>query len=239
MKYTVSAIVPAYDKEVRISDVLKVLAKSKDINETICVYDGNDPHTLQAIKSIKKIKLLHSKKKHGKANAMGRGVEKAKSDIILFVDADIRGFTEKTIKQLIQPLQSGNFDCSLGYRSSTMEASFGVPLSGERAYFKKDLEPHVKKFESMRYGGVELYLNYHFKNKRTKILKLHGVYSYAKHHKYSTVKATRLYAFSTYELISEIIRQKNPMYFLKSYMSYVYLGNKNLEEHIKFIYRGL
>lgn len=238
MKYTVSAVVPAYDKEVRISSVLKVLAKSKDINEVICVYDGNDPKTLRAVKSIKSVKLLQSKKRYGKANAMGRGVEKAKSDIILFVDADIRGFTEKTIKQLIQPLQSGNFDCSLGYRSSTMEASFGVPLSGERAYFKKDLDPHVRKFESMRYGGVELYLNYHFKNKRTKIIKLHGVYSYAKHHKYSRAKATKLYVTSAYQIINEIIKQ-NPMYFLKSYMSYVYLGNKNLEEHLKYIYRGL
>lgn len=225
MKSGVSAIVPAYNEEKKIKNVLKALRRSKDINEIICINDGSTDKTAEILQSTPGLKVINLKRNHGKGFAVARGIEKAKGEIVLLVDADIKGLTDKHIAQLVHALKSGKYDFAIGYRSSRVEATVGVPLSGERAYFKKDLLPHLKTLEKKGFGALELYLNYEFRNKRKKITQLKGVYSHAKHKKYSSYRlATKLYAAETYYILNEFIRRRNHLsYFLHSYLSYLYL----------------
>ncbi|MBI1982234.1 MAG: glycosyltransferase [Candidatus Levybacteria bacterium] len=225
MKSGVSAIVPAYNEEKKIKGVLKALTRSSYVNEIICINDGSTDKTLKILQSTPEITIINLKRNRGKGFAVARGIEKAKGEVILLIDADIRGLNDKHIAQLVHTLQSGKYDFAIGYRSSRVEATVGVPLSGERAYFKKDLLPYLKVLEKKGLGALELYLNYQFRDKRKKIIQLKGVYSHSKHKKYSSYRlATKLYAAETYYILNEFIRRRNHLsYFLHSYLAYIYL----------------
>lgn len=230
----VTAIVPAFNEEKKILGVLHSLLKSSSIDEIIVVNDGSTDRTSEIVNSFPQIKLIINRKNSGKGYSIARGIEKAKGEIILFVDADIYGLNQSLIDSLISPLQKGECDFTIGYRSSRMEKSVGVPLGGERAYFKKDLMPHIKKIESKAYGALELYLNYFFKNKKRKIINLKGVYSAPKHKKYSYALATKLYVHETYKVLDEIFARKDSVsYFKNSYLDYVYFRDRNVVEYMQ------
>lgn len=232
MKARVTAIVPAFNEERNIKGVLLPLISSVYVDEVICVDDGSTDSTFEIAKSVNGVKIIHYEKNRGKAYAIARGIEKAIGDIVLFSDADIYGLKDEHLKKLISPLTSGKYDFSIGYRSSRMESSVGVPFSGERAYLKKDLLRHIKKFENKGYG-LELYLNYHFKHRKRKIFKMNGVFSYSKSVKMSRVKAVRSYGDETFEIIQEILKRKNmASYFLNAYLTYVYVNDKSLSKYL-------
>lgn len=234
MKKRITAIIPAFNEEKYIKGVLAPLVNSSYINEIICVDDGSTDSTLEILKGVAGIEILHYKINRGKSYAVARGIEKATGDIVLFFDADLHGLTDKHIGKLISPLFSGKYDVSIGYRSSRMESSIGVPFSGERAYFRKDVLPHIKKFENKGFG-LELYLNFHFKNKRKKIFKMDGLLTYAKSNKVSKVKAIRYIGEESFEVISEIVKRKNvASYFLNAYLVYVYINDKSLSKYFSY-----
>lgn len=232
-KFIVSAIVPAFNEAKFVQSVLLPLIDSAYIDEVVCVDDGSSDSTPDQIRNMKGVTVVSLPKNHGKAYAIARGIEKAKGDIVLFADADIAGLTDRHIAQLLNPLKLGKFDMVIGYRSSAMEATVGVPLSGERAYFKRDLLPLVKQFEKKGYG-LELYLNYKFKNKRKKIFQLRGVSSRSKGEKYPYLTAARLYAGETYQVVNEVVRQPNLFsYLLNSYVNYVHFKNERLTDYLQ------
>jgi len=55
-------------------------------------------------------------------------------------------------------------------------------LSGERAYFKRDLLPHLDKISKLRYG-VELYLDSIFEPEEIKVVRLVSLISPSKFEK--------------------------------------------------------
>ena len=92
------------------------------------------------------------------------------------------------------------------------------PLGGERAYFRKDLIQHLNSIQRIRFG-LELYLNFLYKDKKVKLLPLLGVGNTLKHHKYSYKDATRMFLIESFDIASEILRQRRPIdYFKQSYL---------------------
>lgn len=222
----VTAIVPAYNEQKRIKKVLEVLVNSSDVDEVICVNDGSTDNTLAIAKKIKGVKVLDLKKNYGKAYAVAMGVTKATGSIVVFVDADLVGFNSESIHALIKPLQAKGYDAAIGYRSGNSDKYFFKPLSGERAYFKKDILPHLNKIKDKGYG-LELYLNYAFKDKQVKLLALKGVVHTLKHKKQPLSDAIKFSVIEVVEILTEIFRQKNPVsYFIYSYLQPFYIKNK-------------
>lgn len=223
MAYRVSAIVPAYNEEKKIAGVLEKLVLSKHIHEVICVNDGSSDKTQEIAKrcGAQVINLLRN---NGKAYAIACGVLAAKGDIVVFVDADITGLNDLVIEKLVEPLKSGEYDVAIGYRATAFEGLFFKPFSGERAYFRKDLLPHLKKFEKKGYG-LEMYLNYAFKDKRVKIFPTKGIKNSLKQDKQSFLAATKLDIKEVSDIIFEALRQRNnfPSYFLNSFLCPFYV----------------
>lgn len=222
--HKVSAIVPAYNEEMRIKNVLKVLASSSDVDEVICVNDGSTDKTLSIAKSVRGVRILSFKKNYGKAYAIAMGVTKATGNIVIFVDADLVGFNNESIHSLVIPLKTNKYDAAIGYRTGNMEKFVFKPLSGERAYFKKDILPLLLKIKDKGYG-LELYLNYAFKDKCVKLLALKGVMHTLKHKKQPLNQAIKFSIIEVIDLLSEIFRQKNPVsYFIYSYLQSFYIN---------------
>ncbi len=243
-KYIVSVIVPAYNEEKKIAGVLKSLVTSSLIDELIVVNDGSSDKTLSIIRKFKKIKLINLKKNHGKSYAIVKGIKKSKGDIIVFIDADLTGFNDSHIKKLINPLIAGKNDFAIGYPNDLKADKLFLPLSGERAYFKKDLAPHLKNMSEKGYG-LELYLNYIFRNKKMKLFPLDNVKTTLKYEKQSYDIVAKLFLVESFDILSEILKQQNPVsYLLKSYLYSFYIkkpkkNNNQIDKLIKYIKSNL
>lgn len=217
---SVSALVPAYNEEKNIGQIISILKKSHLIDEIVCINDGSTDKSLQIIQSIPnpKIQVINLKKNAGKANAIVKGLKKAKGEIVVFIDADVIGFKNDSIKKLITPLKKGCADAVIGYPVHNKMDKFFKPLAGERAYFRKDLLPYLPTLKNKRWG-LELHLNYLYRQKRVKITPLQ-IKNTMKHHKYSYDLAAKIFFIESFDLLLEILKQKRPINYLKD--SYIY-----------------
>lgn len=93
-----SIIVPFYNEEKNVSHLYKelstVLASHKYEHEILFVDDGSIDQSKQEIEDIKKsdshVVLFHHRKRFGKGAALQTGLDRAKGDIIIFMDADLQ-----------------------------------------------------------------------------------------------------------------------------------------------------
>ncbi|MEA3355668.1 MAG: glycosyltransferase family 2 protein [Patescibacteria group bacterium] len=174
-KKTVSAIVPVYNEEQTLANVIWILLLSPVINEVIAVNDGSNDDSVKILKGFgNKIKLINFRKNKGKGAAIVAGIKKSKGKIVAFFDADLIGFSKKHVKQLITPLIKNKVDATISQRLKGFIPTLTVLLSGERAYFKKDLIKHLNQMEKTRFG-LEVFLNNKYKNKNVKIIPMKGL----------------------------------------------------------------
>ena len=91
----VSCIVPAYNEAQRIAEVLQTLEADRTLAEIIVVDDGSTDQTAAVVAPFvardARFRLLRLPLNQGKAAAMVAGAACASSDVILFLDADLRG----------------------------------------------------------------------------------------------------------------------------------------------------
>lgn len=220
----VSAIVPAFNEAPRISKILDTLTQSEYVDEIICVNDGSKDNTSEIVKrGFPNVVLLDLPLNKGKGNAMAEGVKKAKGKIVLFVDADLMGFCEENIKEILTPMISSQAEIVVGTRDYWVDNWFARSLSGERAYFKKDLLPLLPEISKLGYK-VEVFLNYKFSHKKTKVVLIGGVVAPYKWHKDGIDKGLGRHVKMTQDIISHVFEQDSPIdYFYKSFIKNFYL----------------
>ncbi|ERM92325.1 MULTISPECIES: glycosyltransferase family 2 protein [Caldanaerobacter] len=168
----ISVIVPAYNEGKNIGRVLSVLEKIDVIDEIIVVNDGSTDNTEEEAKKYK-VKVINLEKNQGKGRALKEGVLNAKGDIIVMLDADLIGFTEKHFYSLVMPVVKDEADMTVGIfsggRKSTDLAQKIAPfLSGQRAIKKKFLED-IKEMEISKFG-VEVALNRYAKKNNLRVV---------------------------------------------------------------------
>ena len=85
----------------------------------------------------------------------------SRGDIVVFIDADLTGLNDSHLAKLTNPLILGKKEVVIGYPNDIKTDKLFLPLSGERAYWKKNLTPYLREMSKKGYG-LELYLNYIF-----------------------------------------------------------------------------
>ena len=105
----ISCIIPAFNEESTIIDVLKAVKKVKTIDEIIVVDDGSTDDTHKNAKSMGVKVIKHSVNK-GKGAAIKTGFSCSYGDIILFLDADLHNITPKKIASIIRPIRNDEAD---------------------------------------------------------------------------------------------------------------------------------
>lgn len=159
----VSAIVPAYNEQNTILNVIHLLEKHPLISEVIVVSDGSTDDTARIARTTSAT-VIELQENVGKGDAMTAGVEYATHDIILFADADLLGLTEQMISQLVEKVTSGRYDMFTLVRDRTGEYfQLYLPpqyvVGGERV-LRRDLWNMVPAKERNGFG-IELALNYY------------------------------------------------------------------------------
>lgn len=247
----ISVIVPAYNEDKTVEDVIKALIASKHVDEIICINDGSTDKTEEILKKYKQtITVINLKENKGKGNALAVGIKQAKGDIIVFLDADLILLSDKHIQSLITPLLKKEYKVTMGYMVDKTGVSISKEITGQRAYFKKDLLPYLDEISQTRFG-VEIFLNGLFKNKDSKKFILRDLQSLQKFQKQTADVAVREYIKEGIEILKVIgdteILSEEDLKIFKSLLPYTtleelkrYIGKsknkkirKTLEEYIK------
>ena len=155
------AIVPAFNEEKTIGDVLEVLEKVSLIKTIIVVSDGSTDNTVDVARNYN-VEVVELEENRGKGGALKAGLENFRADVVLFLDADLIGLTVEHVHNLLEPVLEGGVDMTIGIfekgRFATDLAQRMVPkLSGQRA-LKFSLLEQIADIDISRFG-VEVALN--------------------------------------------------------------------------------
>ncbi|MEI7425888.1 MAG: glycosyltransferase family 2 protein [Candidatus Moraniibacteriota bacterium] len=216
----ISCIIPAYNEESRIGNILQVACGHPLIAEVIVIDDGSKDQTCKIVEEFNKAKLIKHEKNKGKSRAILTGIAKAKCEIIFLLDADLLKLKSQNITELIDPVISGEADIAISLRKNAPWPYRKIGLdfiSGERVFRKKILAKHIEKIAQLPAYGFEVYLNkLIIKNKlKLKIVFWQNVISPWKHQKGNLWTGIRgeimmswqiLKTISIFEIIYQIIK---------------------------------
>ena len=155
-----AAVVPAYNEENTIADVVRVLVASPSIDQVIVVSDGSHDNTAAVAARMGAI-VVNLPENRGKGGAMLVGMKQTLADYILFMDADLIGLRQSHIEGMITPIIKGQAEMTLGVfkkgRASTdLAQKFAPYLTGQRVV-KASLFRQMQDMDIARFG-VELAL---------------------------------------------------------------------------------
>lgn len=150
-----AAIIPAYNEERTIGEVIKAVQQVPFIEETIVVSDGSEDQTANVARALG-AKVINLPENLGKGGAMMVGVESTDADIVLFLDADLIGLQPFHVVDLVLPVLEGRAEMTVGIfghgRFATDLAQFVAPyLSGQRTV-KRELMKQLSNLELTRFG---------------------------------------------------------------------------------------
>lgn len=160
----VTILVPAYNEESRIGDVLKVICKYPRARQVIVIDDGSDDNTAKEASQFP-VKILKHRKNKGKGAALQTGIDYVKqSPLWMFLDADLINLQEHHLDSLIIPFEE---DSSLGMTIGMLQGGgkknvdlaqrfFGI-LNGQRCLSNA----FVSSLPSLKWSnfGVEIFLS--------------------------------------------------------------------------------
>ncbi|MEW5920223.1 MAG: glycosyltransferase family 2 protein [Bacillota bacterium] len=157
----VMAIIPAYNEEKTIGEVIAVLKEVSLVKKIIVVSDGSTDYTVRVARSHG-VEVLELRENRGKGGALKAGLDNVKADVVLFLDADLLGLTPEHVYNLLRPVTSNEADMTIGIfkkgRIATDLAQKMAPyLSGQRA-LKSFLLEQISDLDIARFG-VEVALN--------------------------------------------------------------------------------
>lgn len=189
MNRMLSIIIPVYNEEESIPDLLKCLKtninnllKKETINKYEIIFisdgstDGSEEIIKKQIKQDSNIKLIVFRSNFGKSQALEAGFKQATGDIIITMDADLQD-DPKEIERFIDKMDEG-YDLVSGWKKNRFD-----PL-------EKRLPSKLFNWVTSKFSGIEIHdFNCGFKAYRREVVK--SVSVYGEFHRYIPVLAKR------------------------------------------------
>lgn len=118
MKKDISVVIPFYNEEENVANVLQEIRECQPAAEIIAVDDGSRDETWKIIKSFNDVRGLRFAKNCGQSAAMLAGLKAAKGTICVTMDGDGQN-DPADINQLVEGLQTADVVC--GYRAKRQD----------------------------------------------------------------------------------------------------------------------
>lgn len=125
-----SVVIPAFNEEATVSQILDLLLdKVKDLDEIIVIDDGSIDNTSQICRdyanSHSQVHYYLQPHNMGKTEALKEGFRRSTGDIVIVQDADLE-YDPQEINYVVAPIQEGKADVVLGSRFLVRRASRSV-----------------------------------------------------------------------------------------------------------------
>jgi len=192
---TIAAVVPAYNEEERIGGVIDAIRQSGVADQLIVVSDGSTDRTYEIARKDRGVEAYQLSQNLGKAGAMFMGALRARTDCILFLDADLMGLTPDHVHRLVHPIRERQADMAVGTfcggRFLTDLAQTIAPaITGQRVV-SRDFFLSLPGISDVRYG-VEMAIGFHARRQGLRIsnVVLHGVTHPMKEEKLGPLKGS-------------------------------------------------
>ena len=170
----VTAILPFYNEQKTLLIVVKALLATEHLSQIILVNDGSRDGSVRLLRRYLKVhpdprvEFIDSKLNHGKAAAVGRGLDAAQHDLILLYDADMQYAKAELIDQMIEDFWAHNDQlliAALTDKPFIFKNKLLDYTSGERMFYKAVLMPYRHLLNDRLGYGLEVLIN-HIHRKR-------------------------------------------------------------------------
>ena len=167
----IGAVIPAWNEEQDISPVLNTVGQVNWLSEIVVIDDGSIDNTLavaqECADQFAHMVVGQMPENKGKGAAMLTGVRALDAEIeaVIFLDADLYGFTGEHLAKLRDPIVSQHCDMTVaGFRKGRWRTDlsqwFTPNLSGQRCLPRKAAEQALIPLADSGYGveiGLTLY----------------------------------------------------------------------------------
>jgi glycosyltransferase involved in cell wall biosynthesis len=123
MKNSLTVIVPCFNEENTIYELLTRVLNQVVVREIIVINDASTDKTSEIIKKIKDSRVVYfeNSKNLGKGASVKKGFQLATADFVLIQDADLE-YSPEEYSRLLKPLIDGFADAVFGSRFLTYES---------------------------------------------------------------------------------------------------------------------
>jgi len=99
-----AAIIPAYNEEETIRDVVAAVVASPLVDQVIVISDGSTDRTAEIARGAGAHLVHELPRRGGKGAAMLHGITHTDAPIIAFFDADLKGLNPDHVERLMLPV---------------------------------------------------------------------------------------------------------------------------------------
>ncbi len=209
---SVAIIIPAYNEEKTIKDVINAAKQVKKISKIIVVSDGSTDNTVQVALETG-VEVIALPKNVGKGGALSTGVKNCSDDVLVFLDADLIGLKKKHIESLIKPVIKNKAIMSIGVfvngkAAVDLSQKMFPHLSGQRA-MKRELFEAINSAEVSKFG-IEVLLTKYVKENNIKYVKVEfeNVTHVMKEKKRGFIKGTKARLVMYYDILKNVVALK-------------------------------
>ena len=172
----ISTIVPVYNNQSTIKRVTQVLLNCHFLEKIVIIDDHSQDLSLKILKrfSHKKLQLISLPFNHGKGAAIEKTLDSIKSQAVMIVDADLSKLKKEHLVNLKNSFIKSSADMVIAARKGKFQFKPIDYLSGERIFFKKNIQSVRPLFKKVN-NGFEQIVNFAHRNKKVKLIYSHNI----------------------------------------------------------------
>lgn len=161
-KPPITCLICAFNEGPRLGAVLAAVARHPLLDEVIVVDDGSVDDTAEVARRVPGVRLISHATNLGKSRAIATGVAAARHELLMMLDADLKGLRPDDVAALAAPVLAGDADVSISLRRNSLLLFRAAGLdfvSGERVVRKDLLDAVLQEIGALPRFGIEVYMN--------------------------------------------------------------------------------